>query len=97
MKDIATDKDLSIHKYARTAQLINEGVAFQLLRNQVTIKVMKLLEEEWKALEADITANWPLGDCHCQILLRYGIACKHYLKCIYKYGQPIPQSLLEVY
>src|SRR5436190_1284559 len=75
LKDIATDEDLSIRKYTRTAQLINEGVAFQLLRNQVTIKAMRLLEEEWKALKTNIIANRPLGDCHCQILLRYGIAC----------------------
>jgi hypothetical protein len=95
LKDMATDEDLSIRKYTRTVQLINEGVAFQLLRNQVTIQAMKLLEAEWKALEADIAANRPLGDCHCQILLRYGIACKHYLKRIYERGQPIPRSLLH--
>jgi hypothetical protein len=95
LKDMATDEDLSIRKYTRTAQLINEGVAFQLLRNQVTIQAMKLLEAEWKALEVDIAANRPLGDCHCQILLRYGIACKHYLKRIYERGQPIPRSLLH--
>ena len=31
LKDIATDEDLFIRKYACTTQLINEGVAFQLL------------------------------------------------------------------
>ena len=70
LKDMATDEDLSIRKYTRTAQLVTDGVAFQLLRNQVTIKAMKLLEAEWITLEADIAADQPLGDCHCQILLR---------------------------
>jgi len=65
LKDMAIDEDLSIRKYTRTAQLINEGLAFQLLRNQVTIQAMRLLEAEWKALEADIAINRPLGDCHC--------------------------------
>ena len=37
LKNIATDKDLFIRKYTYTAQLINEGIAFQLLRNQVII------------------------------------------------------------
>jgi hypothetical protein len=46
LKNIATDEDLSIRKYIHTAQLINEGIAFQLLRNQVTIKAMKLLKAE---------------------------------------------------
>lgn len=46
LKDIATNEDLSIRKYSRTAQLVTKGVAFQLLRNQVTIIVIKLLEAE---------------------------------------------------
>jgi hypothetical protein len=33
LKDIATDKDLFIRKYTRTAQLVTESVVFQLLRN----------------------------------------------------------------
>jgi hypothetical protein len=86
---------ISIRKYTRTAQLVTEGVAFQLLRNQVTIKAMKLLKAEWITLEADIAADQPLGDYHYQILLRYGLACKHYLKRIYERGQPIPRSLLH--
>jgi hypothetical protein len=49
-KKMATDEDRSIRKYTRTARLVTEGVAFQLLRNQVTVKAMKLLETEWKAL-----------------------------------------------
>jgi hypothetical protein len=95
LKDMAVDEDISIRKYTRTAQLAFDGVAFQLLRNQVSIKAMKLLEIEWKALEDDVAAGQPLGDRHCQILLRYGIACKHYLKRIYDRGEPIPRSFLH--
>ena len=87
---MATDKDLSIRKYTRTAQLVTKGVAFQLLRNQVTIKAIKLLKAEQIALEADIAADQLLGDYYYQILLYYGLACKYYLKCIYKYSQSIP-------
>ena len=41
------------------------------------------------------TADRHLGECHCSILLRYGIACKHHLKRAYLDGQPIPKSLLH--
>jgi hypothetical protein len=57
LKDMAVDEDISIRKYTRTAQLAFDGVAFQLLRNQVSIKAMKLLEIEWKALEDNIAAD----------------------------------------
>jgi hypothetical protein len=46
LKNITTDENLSIYKYTHTAQLVNEGIAFQLLRNQVIIQVMKLLKAE---------------------------------------------------
>ena len=42
-----------------------------------------------------MVADQFLGDCHCQIFLRYSIACRHYLKRIYERGQPIPRSLLH--
>ena len=90
LKNMATDEDLSIRNYTPTAQLVTEGIAFQLLRNQVMVRAMKLLEAEWKALETDIAVDQPLGDYHCQILLRYGIACKYYLKRLYERGQSIP-------
>ena len=47
---------------------------------------MRLLKAEWKAFKADIITNRFLGDCYYQILLRYSIACKYYLKRIYERG-----------
>ena len=81
---MAVDEDLSIRKYTRLAQLAGEGLAFKDLYNQVSIEAMKMLEIEWKDLTASLAADKALGDCHCQILIRYGIPCKHFLLPIYQ-------------
>ena len=57
LKNIVIDKDLSICKYTYTTQLITKDIIFQLLQNQVIIKVMKLLKAKQKALKANIIAN----------------------------------------
>ena len=36
-----------------------------------------------------------LGPCRYELLLRWGLPCKHYLKRIYYTGQPIPKSLIH--
>lgn len=59
--------------------MASEGIAFKNLRNQISIEAMKMLEIEWKVLTDSLAANISLCDCHCQILMRYGIACKHFL------------------
>ena len=39
--------------------------------------------------------NSNLGEYFCSILLRFGLACKYYLRRIYLSGQPIPKSLVH--
>ena len=36
-----------------------------------------------------------MGPCRCELLLRWGLPCKHYLQQIYHNGQPIPRSLVH--
>ena len=56
-------------------------------------------KEEWAKLpsfesEAEVTGT-NLIDCSCELLLRYGLPCKHYLLQAYQTGQPLPRSLLH--
>ena len=37
-----------------------------------------------------------LGPCRCELLLRFGLPCKHYLERIYHTGQPIPRRLVHL-
>ena len=93
LKDIAVDEEPSIRKYPRVAQL--HGDAFRFLRGQITQYAIILLEEEWQRLEHAVSMNKDLGECFCFILLRFGLACKHYLRRAYLSGQPIPKSLVH--
>ena len=91
IKDLTIDKQESMRKYPRLTQ----SRPFELLRYNISIYAMKLLEKEWHDLQQLLNADSPLGDCHCEILLRYGIPYKHYLLRGYYSGEPLPRSLLH--
>jgi len=60
------------------------------------LALMKV-KEEWAklpAFESEVT-NTDIIDCSCELLLRYGLPCKHHLLQAYRTGQPIPRSLLH--
>ena len=77
--------------YPRVAQ----DVAFRNLRFNVSDFALKKLATEWDALRQMPQNDINLGPCNCEVLLRFGISCRHYLRRAYLTGEPIPRSLLH--
>ena len=81
------------------ADLALDMQAFKFLINAVSIKAIRLIEEEWIALHELVqetgTTDLDLGPCGCQLLLRYSLPCKHYLFRACQTGEPLPKSLVH--
>ena len=81
------------------ANLALDTQAFKFLINAVSIKSIKLIEEEWIALHELVqeagTTDLHLGPCECQLVLRCSLPCKHYLLRAYQTGVPLPKSLIH--
>lgn len=73
--------------------------AFQWLADTVTFQAIKWLSSEWQATKLgcqDGSLEAELTPCNsCELLLRFGLPCKHYLRQICLNGSPIPRSLLH--
>jgi hypothetical protein len=95
LKDLATDEDSSLRGYDRLAQL--DFAAFKYLVMTISNEALKKIEEEWHELKVTLLANQntDLGTCRCELLLRFGLPCKHHLKRAYLQGMPIPRSLIH--
>jgi hypothetical protein len=70
---------------------------WSFLIGNVSKLALKLVQEEWVKIPNFITNmdESELGLCHCELLIRYGLPCKHYLLQAYQTGQPLPRSLLH--
>src|SRR5271154_1224456 len=90
LKDVAVDEDSSLRSYPRLSQ----AYSFRSLHYKVSNFAIELIEREWSQLNRLVNANVDLGDCHCEILLRYGIACKHRLLRAHQTGDLIPRLSL---
>jgi hypothetical protein len=57
------------------------------------------LKTKWTALDAQIRrgedVELPRNGCDCEILLRFGLACRHYLKKAYLEDLPLPKTLIH--
>jgi len=110
LKEMSIDEDMSLRKYPRVTQLhgvafqrLREKVsnkAIELLEKEwqrllrATVTDDDLGEYRISFILRFYTANRRLGERHCSVLLRYGIACKHCLKRVYTENLPIPKSFL---
>jgi hypothetical protein len=108
---MSTDEDISLRKYPRVSQLHGvafqrlrgqvSNKAIELLKKEwqellrATVADDDLGEYRISSILLFYTANICLGECHCSILLRYGIACKHYLKRVYTHNTSISKSFLH--
>lgn len=95
VKDIDQDEANSAASYSRLAQT----PAFRLLRMKISKYAISRLEGEWTALNAQIKGGQdvilPSNGCDCEILLRFGLACRHYLKKAYLEDLPLPKTLVH--
>jgi hypothetical protein len=95
LKDLTTDEDDSIRHYVRTAQL--DLAAFKYLVCTISNYALAKIEEEWHKLKLTLLADpdIDLSACRCELLLRFGLPCKHHLKRACLAGMPIPKSLVH--
>lgn len=98
--DTATDLTIQLRTDEDKA-LMNRSVAldmnfFQHLVGTVSRKAIKLIETEWLVMTALLQQNQELGECaFCDILNRYSLPCRHYLRHAYEEGISIPRSLVH--
>jgi hypothetical protein len=94
LKEIDIDEELSLRSYPRLLQA--DSRAFINLKCTITIYAAQMIEPQWKELRQGLAANENIEDspCRCQILLRFGLPCKHVLKRAFDTGEPIPRSLI---
>lgn len=92
IKDINQDEALSAASYSRLAQVS----AFRDIRMRVSKYAISRLENEWTVLDLLLRGGQSLSDnCRCEIRLRYGLACRHYLKKAYDEGVQLPKTLVH--
>jgi hypothetical protein len=92
IKDIDLDEAQSMRSYPRIAQTD----VFKSLYMKVSRWAIELLEKEWRELNTIMNNGELLSEsCECEILLRYGIACRHYLLQAFLDGTTIPKTLLH--
>ena len=93
MKTIAVSEGKSMRNYPRQFQL--SGQAFNNVRCRITLWAAQKVEHEWHSLGKLISQQTPLGDCHCQILERFALPCKHLLERAFLRSERIPLTLIH--
>jgi hypothetical protein len=63
----------------------------------ITNYALKKIEEEWYTLKLALQTDQDLdlGACRCELLLRFGLPCKHHLLRACQVGMAIPKSLVH--
>jgi hypothetical protein len=95
LKEIEIDEERSLRGYPRLLQA--DSRAFANLKCTITIYAAQMIEPQWKELRQALTTNESIEEspCRCQVLLRFGLPCKHVLKRAFDTGEPIPRSLVH--
>lgn len=88
--DMKAEKDNELKKFSRLAQ-VN---IFRDLRMNIPNYALTKVAIEYDNL-CRLAPQYPpeMGDCECEILLRWGLPCIHYLYHYYLTGRAIPRSL----
>jgi hypothetical protein len=95
LKEVEIDEERSLRGYPRLLQA--DSRAFDNLKCTITIYAAQMIEPQWKELRQALSTNENIEDspCRCQVLLRFGLPCKHVLKRAFDTGEPIPRSLIH--
>ena len=68
----------------------------ELLDWNISKLALNLVQQVWVKLPDLVANEIELGSCYCELLVRYGLPCKHHLLLAYQTGQPLPRSLLHL-
>jgi hypothetical protein len=77
--------------------LHRDRAAFRFLFDEISLFALNKLTNEWEFVK-EIAANQGNLDtepCHCQLLLRWYLPCRHSLLSLAMSGQPIPKSMVH--
>ena len=95
LKDIETDEASSHSVYSRLAQ----SSVFIDLRMKVSRRALTMVEKEWSEMSQILASGNDIvvdgNGCECELILRFGIACRHYLKRAFMENIPLPKTLLH--
>ena len=90
IQDVETSHENDIKSYPRLAQ----SQTFKNLRLSITSFALTKIALEWDLLCRIAPQNPPRwGRCECELLLRFGLPCVHYLYSYYLTGEAIPRTL----
>ena len=67
--------------------------AFTQLIDTISIYAVELIASEWEDTKDQVDRDVLPSACQCELLLRYGLPCRHHLQEVYRSGMPIPRSL----
>ena len=95
LKEIEIDEERSLRGYPRLLQAASR--AFANIKCTITIHAAQMIEPRWKELLQALIANESIEDSprRYQVLLGFGLPCKHVLKQAFDTGEPIPRSLIH--
>lgn len=71
--------------------------AFVLLADTVSFEAISKISPEWETTKEELLKGslYPKTACSCELLIRFGLPCRHYLALPCQNGAPIPQSLIH--
>jgi hypothetical protein len=73
-----------------------ETLAFKQIRRRISLFAIGKLQQQWKQLQTELhDIQDQVGDCNCDIRLRYSLPCKHDLLPCHLEQTLIPLSLLH--
>ena len=92
IKDIKSDETISYRAYSRLTQTNT----FKSLRMKVTNSALIMIEREWLELQELMANGQGLSKPYdCEILSRFGIACRHYLLTAFLENLKLLKTLLH--
>jgi hypothetical protein len=94
LKQLSEEEARNGGKLPRTLDLR----AFALLADTISLFAISKISSEWEATKDEMNTGVlrPEAACsQCELIIRYGLPCKHYLALPFQAGAPIPQSLVH--
>ena len=95
MRQLSEEETQSSGKLPRTLDL----KAFALLADTISFYAISKLSPEWEITKKELNEGSlrpEASPCsQCELILRYGLPCKHFLAMPYEDGAPIPRSLVH--
>lgn len=94
LRELTVEETESGGKLPRTL----DQQAFVLLADTVSFEAISKISSEWEATKEELLKGSLRSDAvcfNCELLVRFGLPCRHYLAVPCQDGAPIPRSLIH--